>query len=252
MSSFPNPKFPIDQIPKETFERQKIPSLAGVGGEVWRADFDPEKPLPKERNLWERYQGALSGLFFSHAGQDPDMPSATGFTYGNNPSGWREMFSSQMPLKPDLYRDPYMRTKPCPEKYENLAWRICRYQRLNPKIPPPVDGKFNDIYHWLAYKHWYKTEREVYIAHTHHLCDAVMRCNLREGLNTAKNCRGLFNKYWAMTRMEEQNINLLYMSVTGNNAIRETPYPEDFVEQKRKIYDDWLFRSRMKKPGDPL
>jgi hypothetical protein len=50
--------------------------------------------------------------------------------------------------------------------------------------------------------------------------------------------------------MEEFNQSLLYMAVTGNCAIRETPYPPDFVDQKRKIYDDWLYRTRMKRPGD--
>lgn len=244
----------VDTIPqREVYEKQRVPELGTVGGDVFRSDFDPEKPIQKPRNMWQRYQGALSFMFINHLSGDPDRPDAIGYNRTQNHQiSWREFFSSQSPLHPDLYRDPYQRTKPCDEKHEIQHWRHSRYQRLNPKIPPPVDGKFNDVYHWLAYKNWYRMEREVYIGHVQGLGAALERCWLKEGVNTAKNCRHLYNKVMAMTRMEEQNQMLLYIAITGNAAIRETPYPEDFVEQKRKIYDDWLFRSRMKKPGDVM
>jgi hypothetical protein len=154
------------------------------------------------------------------------------------------------PLKPELYIDPYTAPNKCPEEFWYNPWRWPNTKRVNPKIPPPIDGRYNDFYHYIAFKYFVRVERDVYVMHLGLLQEMMLRCSMKEGVNAAKNCRHLWNKYFCMSRHEEFTQTLLYMSLTGNVAIRETPYPEDFIDQKRKIYDDWLTRTRMKMPGD--
>ena len=209
--------------------------------------FEPNEPMPKPRSIWRRFRLALF-----HWGNDEDMP-----TVAIKPRKMHKHFYEQItqpifPLKPETYADNYERPNRCPEEFWYNPWRWPQTKIINPKIPPPIDGKYNDFYHFLAFKYWLRRERDVYVAHCALIQEMLNRCIVKEGAHNApKNCRHIWNKHFAMTRSEEWNQTLLYMSITGNNAIRETPYPEDFVEQKRKIYDDWLFRTRMRRPNDP-
>lgn len=210
--------------------------------------FDPEVAMPPPRTIWQRYRQVIFGWF-----GDEDRPSVNAKCKKTRKSFLWHVLGPLYPLKPDLYMDAYQRPNPCPEEYIVQPHRWAMTTERNPKIPPPMDGKYNDYYHHFAFKHWLRRERDVYMAHCNLLHEMSLRCTLREGpINAPKNCRHLVNKFFAMSRIEELNQTLLYMSITGNVAIRETPYPADFVDQKRKIYDDWLFRTRMRKPGDPF
>ncbi|CCW61145.1 unnamed protein product [Phytomonas sp. EM1] len=184
-------------------------------------------------------------------GQNVDFPTLGGRT-GKPYGGFLDYLLRPLsPLLPRRYVDAHTRPNPCPEEYWWASWRWPRQKYVNAKIPPPTDGKYLDYYHYLAFKNWFERERDVYVAQANLVSEMLNRCIMKEGqYNAAKNCRHLYNKAFAMSRMEELNQAMLYMAITGNAAIRETPYPEDFVDQKRKIYDDWLFRTRMRKPGD--
>ena len=156
-------------------------------------------------------------------------------------------------FKPRTYTSEYIRPNPCPEQHWTMNWRWPRFRMVNPKIPPPTDGAYSDMYHYLAYQNWFKNERKVYYETINIAGHEVNRCITKEGkYNALKNCRHLVNKLFAITREEEHNQVLLHMATTGTNAIRETPYPANFVEEKRKLYDNWLFRTRLKRPGDIL
>ena len=157
---------------------------------------------------------------------------------------------SAFPLKPELYIDAYTAPNKCPEEFWYNPWRWPHTKRINPKVPPPINGRYNDFYHFLAFRYYVRIERDVYVNHIGLLQEMMIRCSMKEGVNAAKNCRHLWNKYFCMSRHEEYTQSLLYMSITGDTVIRETPYPPDFIEQKRKIYDDWLTRTRMRMPGD--
>ena len=208
----------------------------------------PDKPMPKPS-----YARILSGVLSLNVWELLERP-----TLSQNTEPWQfsqrlmmRLWGPSKPLKPVDYTDAYWRPNPCPEETWEMPWRWTRFKMVNPKIPPPIDGKYNDFYHYLAFKHWFQNERRVY-CHAAQVANLTLqRCMVKEGPQyMLKNCRHLRNKVFAMTRSEELHQVLLYMSITGNCAIRETPYPDDFVEQKRKIYDDWLFRTRMKRPRD--
>lgn len=216
--------------------------------EHYASAFDPTKEMPKPRTIWEKYRE----VFFNWDG-DQDMPTPGMKHKRRRESIWWSLFGPKYPLKPDTYTDPYLRPNPCPEEFVMQNWRWPHARDCNPKIPPPVDGKYNDFYHYFAFKQWLLKERQVYLAHANLCHEQQLRCMVKEGpINAMKNCRHLVNKFFAMSRAEEFDQTLLYMAITGNNAVRETPYPEDYVQQKRKIYDDWLFRTRQRKPGDPF
>ncbi|CBH17996.1 NADH-ubiquinone oxidoreductase complex I subunit, putative [Trypanosoma equiperdum] len=229
------------------FERIPVPSMASKEYTENLPAFDSDRPMPPPRSVFERFSRVMQLQF----GQDPDMP-LLGSRAERKYRSWLDYVTSPpSPLLPRNYVDAYTRPNPCPEEYWWASWRWPRIKYVNAKVPPPVDGKYNDYYHYLAYKNWMERERDVYVAHANLVNEMAMRCLVKEGqYNAAKNCRHLYHKGFAMSRMEELNQTLLYMALTGNAAIRETPYPENFVEEKRKIYDDWLFRTRMKKPGD--
>ncbi|KAG8340023.1 hypothetical protein ERJ75_001364600 [Trypanosoma vivax] len=229
------------------FERIPMPSMASPDYTENLPAFDGGRAMPPPRSVFERF----SRLMQLQYGQDPDMPLLGG-SVERKYSGWLDYITSPVfPLRPRTYVDAYTRPNPCPEEYWWASWRWPRTKYVNAKVPPPVGGRYNDYYHYLAYKNWFERERDVYVAHANLVNEMTMRCLVKEGqYNAAKNCRHLYHKGFAMSRLEEFNQALLYMAVTGNAAIRETPYPENFVEEKRKIYDDWLFRTRMKKPGD--
>lgn len=206
-------------------------------------------PTPPPRTIYERFVQAMKLEIFL----DADMPSMS--NPGPGVKKWGSFLEyltlPLLPAKPVGYVDPYTRPNPCPEEYWHVPYKWPRVKHVNPKIPPPVDGKYNDYYHYIAFKQWLAKERDVYVAHTNLVHEQLSRCCVREGqYNAAKNCKHIANKSFAMSRMEELNQALLYMSLTGNCAIRETPYPENFVDEKRKVYDDWLHRTRMRKPGD--
>ena len=232
------------------FVKTPLPQIGTKEHDEYISAFDPDKPMPKPRSLWDRY----GRLMRFNVTNDPEYPKPGSFagTQRDYEGGWWDFLTkTRNPLRPETYRDAYLRTNPCPEEFWVQAWRWPLYKTINPKIPPPTDGKYNDYYHYVAYRNWMRRERDVLIQHNILLRESFDRCLMKEGpTNSMKNCRHIWNKYLAMTRAEELNQNLLYMAITGENVIRETPYPEDFVERKRKIYDDWLFRTRMKKPGD--
>ena len=208
--------------------------------------FHPDKQMPPPRTLWERYREV-----FSFINDDSEKPTLGEHRIKKNRTLWQALTAPLFPLKPETYVDAYRRPNPCPEEYWWNPWRWPNTRQVNPKIPPPVDGKYNDYYHYLAYRLWLRRERDVYVATCHLVKQMLDRCIAKEGtINGIKNCRHLWHKFFAMTRQEEFNQALLYMAITGNCIIRETPYPENFLEEKRKIYDDWLARTRMKKPGD--
>ena len=204
-------------------------------------------PMPPPRGVFDRFAKVLRLDLFI----DKDLPSMSS-AHARSYSSWLEWLTQPLvPVRPRDYVDAYSRPNPCPEEFWHLPWKWPRTKVINPKIPPPVDGKYNDFYHYLAYKHWLAKERDVYVAHANLVNEALNRCCVREGqYNGPKNCKHLANKAFAMSRMEELNQALLYMAITGDCAIRETPYPPNFLEEKRKVYDDWLFRTRMRKPGD--
>merc|ERR1712146_488057 len=85
----------------------------------------------------------------------------------------------------------------CPEEWWYNPWRWPNTKRINPKIPPPIDGRYNDFYHYLAFKQFVKNERDVYVMHLGLLQEMMTRCSIKEGVNAAKNCRHLWNKYSA-------------------------------------------------------
>jgi hypothetical protein len=211
--------------------------------------FDNKVQIPAPRTMFDRFSKVLRLEIFL----DKEMPTMS-HNQVKSYASWLEYFTSSLvPLRPRNYVDAYTRPNPCPEEYWALPWKWPRTKYVNPKIPPPVDGKYSDYYHYLAFKNWLSRERDVYVAHANLVHETVARCAVREGqYNAAKNCKHLANKSFAMSRMEELNQTLLYMSMTGECAIRETPYPANFLEEKRKVYDDWLFRTRMRKPGDTL
>ena len=242
------PPLPLAPLPQ--FQDPKPTPAYGTRKqeELFASSIDPSKPEPPPRSLWQKYRE----IFFGQWDMDQDMPAVGAKGKRMRQSIWWSIFGPRYPLKPDTYQDPYLRPNPCPEEFVIMNWRWPHARDVNPKIPPPVDGKYNDFYHYFAFKQWLKKEREVYLAHCNITHEMSLRCTIKEGpINAVKNCRHLVNKFFAMSRMEEFNQVLLYMAITGNAAIRETPYPPDFVEQKRKIYDDWLFRTRQRKPGDP-
>lgn len=206
--------------------------------------FEPEEDMPAPRSIWQRYREVMYTWY-----EDPDIPTVSG-RIKRAPTTYEWLTKSMFPLKPNTYVDAYEAPNKCPEEHWYAPWKWPHQKKVNPKVPPPLDGRYNDFYHYHAFKLWLKTERDVYLAHLNLLNEMQQRCVVKEGANANKNCRHLWNKYFAMSRHEEFNQTLLYMAITGNAAIRETPYPADFIEQKRKIYDDWLTRTRMKLPGD--
>jgi hypothetical protein len=215
--------------------------------EHYGSAFNPAVEMPKPRTVWERYRN----LFFNNR-MDEDLPTLS-MKPGTvqRPGIIWNILGPRFPMKPDTYSDAYTRPNPCPEEFVLQNWRWPHMREVNPKVPPPVDGKYADFHHYFAFKQWLMKERQVYIQHCSLTYEYLLRCTVKEGpINAAKNCRHIANKFFAMTRSDEFNQGMLYMSLTGNALIRETPYPEDFIEQKRKIYDDWLFRTRQKRPGD--
>lgn len=209
---------------------------------AWEPNDDEMKPRP----LWERMGDLAFNWYYD--------PGRSVISERQHPKPAKGLFhwltKNAFPLKPEMYVDPYQAPNRCPEEFWYNPWRWAHTKRINPKIPPPVDGRYNDFYHFLAFKNFVRVERDVYVMHLGLLQEMMIRCSMKEGVNAAKNCRHLWNKYFCMSRHEEFTQNLLYMSLTGNLVIRETPYPADFVDQKRKIYDDWLTRTRMRLPGD--
>ena len=192
--------------------------------------FDNKVPFAQPRSLFQRFGEVMRLQIF----MDPEMPTIGNTKARSYTSTWEWLTSSIVPLRPKNYVDAYSRPNPCPEEYWQLSWRWPRTKYVNAKVPPPVNGKYNDYYHFLAYKLWLERERDVYVAHTNLVHEATERCALKEGqYNGAKNCRHLYNKQFAMSRMEELNQALLYMAVTGNNAIRETPYQITFRKSGR-------------------
>ncbi len=247
MSAAPSPvDHGADYVEEKKYERPRVPQLGTQDHkEQTPTAFEPDVEMPPPRTFWQRYRTVLSLQY----DQDEDMPTIA-MAPRKTKNMWEYFTASIFPLKPETYVDAYERPNRCPEEHWVYPWRWPNTRRVNPKIPPPLDGKYNDYYHYQAFKYWMRMERDVYVMHLALLQEMMLRCSLKEGLNAAKNCRHLWNKYFAMSRAEEFNQSLLYMAITGNAVIRETPYPPDFIEQKRKIYDDWLYRTRMKKPGD--
>eukprot|EP00331_Platyophrya_macrostoma_P014090 CAMPEP_0176433804 /NCGR_PEP_ID=MMETSP0127-20121128/16261_1 /TAXON_ID=938130 /ORGANISM="Platyophrya macrostoma, Strain WH" /LENGTH=264 /DNA_ID=CAMNT_0017816343 /DNA_START=40 /DNA_END=834 /DNA_ORIENTATION=- len=229
------------------FEKIPLPQLGSTEHLEQLQAFDNNRPIPQPRSMMDRFAKVLRLEVFL----DKDMPAMSHPNSRGYASYLDWLTSSLVPLRPKDYVDAYTRPNPCPEEFWHIPWKWPRTKYVNAKVPPPVDGKYNDYYHYLAYKNWLQRERDVYVAHTNLVHDALCRCIVREGqYNAPKNCKHIANKSFAMSRMEELNQTLLYMALTGNCAIRETPYPAEFLEEKRKIYDDWLTRTRMKKPGD--
>ncbi|EPY23538.1 hypothetical protein STCU_03939 [Strigomonas culicis] len=241
------PRVAYDGMPPP-FEKIPAPSMASADYLDNLPAFDTaEQNMPQPRSAAERFSRVLQ----MQLGQDPDMPTL-GANLERRYSGVLDYLLSPITaMRPRTYVDAYTRPNPCPEEYWWASWRWPRTKYVNAKVPPPVDGRYADYYHYLAFKNWLERERDVYVAHANLVHEMTSRCLVKEGqYNAAKNCRHLFNKEFAMSRMEELNQAMLYMAMTGNAAIRETPYPDNFVEEKRKIYDDWLYRTRMQKPGD--
>ena len=213
--------------------------------------FDNTKPVPPPRDAFTTFRDIFFRGSALQEGNDLNPGISSNARQVEYKSVLEKIVRPWFPLRPATYVDPYLRPNPCPERFWDHSFKWPNTKVVNPKIPPPVDGKYNDYYHYVAFKHWFQKERDVYLASMHEVAKALHWCTIREGrVNAAKNCRHLFSKHFSMRRMEELNQVFLYMSQTGNCAIRETPYPENFVEEKRKIYDDWLFRTRMRKPGD--
>lgn len=229
------------------FEKIPLPQLGTKESIENIQAFDNNVPMPPARGVFDRFMKIMRLDIW----QDAKLPYMAGQGVRTYESWSEYLFSPWFPLKPKDYVDAYSRPNPCPEEHWMYTWRWPRVKYVNPKIPPPQEGKYRDYYHYLAFKNWLERERDVYCSHANLVHEAVARCAMREGqYNAMKNCKHLANKSFAMSRAEELNQTLLYMAYTGNCAIRETPYPADFLEEKRKIYDDWLFRTRMRKPGD--
>lgn len=224
------------------------PSAGGVASEGEQSQTSSTKESTSSSSSLVSLFSRLLQLQF---GQDPELPTI-GTRLERQYQGWLDYWTSPLsPLRPKNYVDAYTRPNPCPEEYWWASWRWPRTKYVNAKVPPPENGEYQDYYHYLAFKMWLERERDVYVAQANLAHEMLNRCIVKEGqYNAAKNCRHLYNKAFAMSRMEELNQTLLYMAITGNNAIRETPYPENFVEVKRKVYDDWLYRTRLRKPGD--
>lgn len=224
------------------------PSAGGAASEGEQSHTSSTKDSTSSSSSMASLFSRLLQLQF---GQDPELPTI-GARLERRYRGWLDYWTSPLsPLRPKDYVDAYTRPNPCPEEYWWASWRWPRTKYVNAKVPPPENGEYQDYYHYLAFKMWLERERDVYVAQANLAQEMLNRCIVKEGqYNAAKNCRHLYNKTFAMSRMEELNQTLLYMAITGNNAIRETPYPEDFVEVKRKVYDDWLYRTRLRKPGD--
>ena len=201
--------------------------------------------VPAPRTFWDRF----SLLISEPLAGDPDMPTA-GVKAPPRRTWWEWMWAPMFVMLPESYNDPWLKPSRCPERYQYNPWKLSSYREASPKIPPPVDGKFADYMHFQAFKYYMQRERQVYIGHAHIMNHAIERCLFKENNTARKNCMHIINKYFAMTRCEEYNQSMLYLAFTGNTPIRETPYPVDFVQTKQKIYDDWLFRTRMKQPGD--
>lgn len=209
---------------------------------------NPSLADSKPRSVWDRFSRVMRFDVFEE-GDRISLSTPTRI----QPESWVKWFlGPTMPLKPELYVDAYSRPNPCPEDYWSDTWRWPRTKYVNVKIPPPIDGKYNDYYHMIAFRKWFEMEREVYLAECREVYHMLVRCILKENekVNGMKNCRHIFNKWFSMSRAEEFHQSMLYMALTGNAAIRETPYPENFVDEKRKIYDDWLFRTRHRRPTD--
>eukprot|EP00759_Apiculatamorpha_spiralis_P002946 PhF_6_TR11311/c0_g1_i1/m.18258 len=249
-----SPQYTIKNI--GTYKQEALPSYPmGSDADVSQGikGMQRDVPYPPPRNFFERYKMILAGKY-----EDPEMPKEGPKKrppfLGNfeRPNLWKWVTSGTFnPLTPETYADPYVRKNPCPEEFWRHPWHWPETRYMNPKIPPPQDGKYQDYYHYAAFRNWFIHERTVYLAECMLVKEALDRCYVKEGqINYVKNCKHIFNKYFSMTRYEEIHQMLLYMAMTGNKVIRETPYPADFVEQKRKIYDQWLTRTRMKQPGD--
>jgi len=233
--------------------RAPTPSVP-VGSDEWNAKgtelMQRGKEYPEPRNFFQKYKLVLQGKL-----DDPEKPKVGRAVRNNqNFKTWYEwaVAGTLRPMTPETYADSYVKKNPCPEEFWRMPWRWPQTKYMNPKIPPPLEGKYQDYYHFVAFRYWFQNERQVYLAEIKLIKEALERCVIREGsLSAMKNCRHIFNKYYSMTRQEELHQAMLYAAYTGNKIMRETPYPEDFVDQKRKIYDDWLTRTRMKQPGDP-
>ena len=242
----PSHKGELDGPAEQPPQVASLPSMASQQYiNEWTA-WEPNDDEMKPRSFYQRMGDSIYNLWYDaerstiSVRQSP-MPPTSMLHY---------LTRNVFPLKPETYVDPYLAPNRCPEEFWYNPWRWMNTKRVNPKIPPPVDGRYNDFYHFLAFKNFIRVERDVYLMHLGLLQEMMIRCSMKEGVNAAKNCRHLWNKYFCMSRHEEFTQNLLYMSLTGNVVIRETPYPADWVDQKRKIYDDWLTRTRMKLPGD--
>ena len=203
------------------------------------------------RTTMDRFKSVLQATWIPS--EHTKLSTLTNTTDSEDISFFQRVMAFNRVFKPRTYTSEYIRPNPCPEQHWAMNWRWPRFRMVNPKIPPPTDGAYSDFYHFLAYQHWFKYERKVYYETINIAGIEVNRCITKEGkYNALKNCRHLVNKIFAITREEEHNQVLLHMATTGTNAIRETPYPVDFVEQKRKLYDNWLFRTRLKRSGDIL
>jgi hypothetical protein len=201
--------------------------------------------MPQPRSFWDRFSLLITDTFAN----DPDMPVA-GVKAPPRRTWWEWVWAPMFVMLPETYSDPWLKPNRCPERFLYNPWKHPSWRENSPKIPPPVDGKFADYMHYVAFKHYMWRERSVYIGHAHLMNYAIDRCLFKENNTARKNCMHIIWKYFAMTRCEEYNQSMLYLAFTGNTPIRETPYPVDFVQTKQKIYDDWLHRTRMKQPGD--
>lgn len=228
------------------------PSLASQQHIEEPIAFDNKEAFPALHSNWQRF-GEILGVnqfvgdpkFSGLVDRNPPLHNYLGF--------WDWLSSSAFVLKPINYVSMYERPNPCPEEWKMWEWTWNRTKFRNPKIPPPINGEYTDQLHVLAFQEWCEYERKVYIQHCCILRNQMKRCAMKESRwNGAKNCKHLYNKYFAMTRGQEMANALMYMSLTGNCAIRDTPYPPDFDEKKRKMFNDWLFRTQLKKPSDPF
>jgi hypothetical protein len=240
--------YPVQKPPFHAIPRPQIGSEEYIN-EI--PAFDNTKPVPPPRTAIQTFRDILRRGVGLNEGDELNPGRSTNWRALEYGSLFDQLTRPMYALRPASYVDPYLRPNPCPEKLHQLDHKWANIKTVNPKIPPPVDGKYNDYYHYLAFKHWFSREKDVYLLHNFLVGRAAVMCAAREGkINAPKNCMHLMNKYWAMRRYEEQTKSYLYMATTGNCIIRETPYPEDFEEQKVKIYDDWLYRTRLRKPGD--
>lgn len=240
------------------YKGQKLPpkvlAVPAMGSDDYYSNqpvYDEKKIAREPRSNTDRLLNLLS--FTVQDDESAGLSINSAGTTTSNATLMERIFHVMAYPMPRTYTSPYLRPNPCPEVHWWNSWRWPKFRWVNPKVEPPLEGAYNDYYHFLAFRNWFENERSVYY-HTvqiHH--EILLRCIAKEGkYNGWKNCKHLLNKEFAMSRESEHNQMLMYMAVTGNAAIRETPYPDDFVEQKRKIYDNWLFRTRMRKPGDVM